>query len=117
MIPRSADGSRELNRILDEAGVAYRDVPLYETEGKPVDASLLEGLGCMIFGSASGAEAFFKGCGEERGKLALEKTAAAAIGPYTSAALKKRGCAARLEPEIHTIKETARMVKDFLRIS
>ena len=117
LIPRSADGSRELNRILDEARVVYRDVPLYETEGKPVDVSLLAGINCMIFGSASGVEAFFKGCGEERGKLALEKTAAAAIGPYTSAALKKRGCAARLEPEIHTITETARMVKDFLRIS
>lgn len=60
LILRAADGSRELNRILDDHHVAYDDAGIYETV---VDRSRMPGnsrFSYVIFGSSKSVRAFFQ---------------------------------------------------------
>jgi uroporphyrinogen III methyltransferase/synthase len=91
ILPRSKIGSAELIRPLIEAGVPYRDIPLYDT--RPVAARLegtlrgilLEGLDWLAFTSASTVE----GLAAAAGKGGLEGRRALCIGAQTAAAAEK----------------------------
>ena len=115
LIPRSAKGSRELNRILDKAGVSYEDVPVYETEGRDFDVSLLEGLDGLVFGSASGVEAFWRemeGWPDPGVLKKLEGILVGAIGPYTVKALEKHGISAISCPSEFTAEKLAEEMRE-----
>ncbi len=97
LIPRSRDGSKELNIELEKNGVFYKDLALYHIEGRPLlDATTLSRCSHLIFGSASGVRAFFKIYGEEF-KKSMDEPARTpvprifAIGPVTGNALKQEG--------------------------
>lgn len=110
LIPRSVKGSRQLNRILEGAGVSYEDIPIYEVEGRSFDASLLDGLDGLAFGSASGAEAFWREIEARSDPDALKKLEGilvGAIGPYTSEALSRHGISGVLCPSAFTAEKLA----------
>jgi uroporphyrinogen III methyltransferase/synthase len=95
LLPRSSIGSEEICAILDAAGIAYMDIPLYDTvaerwESAALRESLVEDLDIIAFTSRSTVENFAAIFGREamRGRRALcigEQTerAAAAHGMET----------------------------------
>ena len=124
LIPRSADGSKELNRILDKAGISYSDVPIYTAKGRAFSKELLEGLSYLVFGSASGAEAFLEGLtGCQKGPQGNPEKQSpfepggelwglplGAVGPYAAQALKLHGAKSVLYPKRYTADCLARAV-------
>jgi uroporphyrinogen III methyltransferase/synthase len=116
VIPRSRIGSADLIRPLLEAGIAYRDIPLYDT--RPMAARLdgtlrgilLEGLDWAAFTSASTVEGLAAAAGE--GGLAGMR--ALCIGAQTAAAAEKyrmktyTAREATLESMVETLKEEVR---------
>lgn len=94
LIPRSEDGSRELTRILNEAGFSFDDIPLYKLADLSSCPFLLPAEGCpdyVAFASASGVRSFFeKGCFQNKGGWP-EKTRALCIGALTAKALLEYG--------------------------
>ena len=91
ILPRSRIGSAEVIRPLVEAGIPYRDLPLYDTlplaarlEGT-LREILLEGLDWAAFTSASTVE----GLAAAAGTGALEGLRALCIGAQTAAAAEK----------------------------
>lgn len=93
LIPRSSGGSRELNEALDEGGVFYDDIILYDvnSEMKVPDGKLkdISKLDYVTFASASGVEAFFQQDEDLRKKLSLVNVVC--IGNITANALKRHG--------------------------
>ena len=80
LIPRAANGSKDLTRILSDYLVPYTDIKLY---------SELIDYDYITFASASGVEGFFK----ESGSLVLntEKTKIICIGDITAKKLREYG--------------------------
>ena len=98
LILRSRDGSKDLNRALEKAGIFYEDVALYHVEGKSLsDRTTLSQCSHLIFGSASGVKAFFKEY------TVPENTAVLAIGPVTGRALKEAGITPDMEAGSYNI--------------
>ena len=97
ILPRSRIGTGALTRHLEEAGVNFLDIPIYDTipapssgasaAGKVCRDMLLENLDWMVFTSASTVEGFAAMFGAEktRGLNAL------CIGAQTAAAAKQQG--------------------------
>lgn len=87
LIPRALHGSKELTKILEQAGIRCRDLPVYDVKaaegaGRREEE---EGFDFLIFGSASGAAAFFEtGRGPGQAKLCC-------IGEATAKALQRYG--------------------------
>ena len=61
LLARSKDGSVNLSKELEKQDIFYKDLALYHVKGKPLaDGTLLSQCSHLVFGSASGAKAFFK---------------------------------------------------------
>lgn len=106
LIPRSAGGSPELNQVLDEAGVFYDDIVLYDVAFKKSEQESMEKvlapLHYLAFASASGVDAFFQG---EREKVlpALASLKVVCIGDITAKALLRYGREADLIAPVYSI--------------
>jgi uroporphyrinogen III methyltransferase/synthase len=107
LIPRSLSGSKVLNEILDETGIPYDDIVLYEvalagteTENR---AEALKHLDYLTFSSASGVEAFFREADEEI-KEALAGLKVVCIGDITAKALMEQGRKADIIAGIYSIQ-------------
>lgn len=61
LILRAEGGSKELNKALDDTGIEYRDLPLYQTVSETDLACDMDGVTDVVFASASGVRAFFEG--------------------------------------------------------
>lgn len=65
LIPRAKDGSKELNHLLDEAGMSYDDIVIYDlvhdAEKKVRYLERIMKLDYLIFGSGKGVRGFFEG--------------------------------------------------------
>lgn len=81
---RSEQGSRELPRMLEEAGLPVRDVATYRVTEGPCPAALPP-LDCLTFASAGGVERFL-----ERYGGVPEGCPCVCIGEVTAAALEGR---------------------------
>lgn len=107
LIPRSSGGSKELNQVLDEAGVSYEDIVLYDVVCTGVEPEnrkeVLTHLNYLTFSSASGVEAFF-GENEEEMKEALAGLKVVCIGDVTAKALMKHGWKADIIAEVYSIR-------------
>lgn len=105
LIPRSSGGSKELNQVLDEAGIFYEDVVLYDVEwdgtGDEKRREALKDLDYVAFASASGVEAFFQGS-EQAGRQVLEGKKVACIGDMTARALMEYGKKADVVADVYT---------------
>lgn len=89
LIPRAAQGSAELERVLGENGIAFCNLAVYDVEGKLVcHSSALEEIDYLVFVSASGVRAFFEEIKKE-GIVLPEKIKIACIGTVTCQKLKQ----------------------------
>lgn len=83
LIPRAKRGSAELTFPLDEAGIRYNDIMLYDVRAR-------EALPCeitseyLVFGSCSGVQSFF-----DCGFSVSDRTEIICIGDITARALEK----------------------------
>lgn len=113
LIPRSKKGSRELNRILDEAGAAYDDVVLYDVVEQRRDkkeiAEALKRADYLIFLSGSGVDAFFESAGEKE-KALLGKVRVACIGDITAKKLEEHGRKADVTASPFTVEGLAEAI-------
>jgi uroporphyrinogen III methyltransferase/synthase len=107
LIPRSSGGSKALNEILDETGVSYDDIVLYdvalaglETEKR---TEALKHLDYLTFSSASGVEAFFREANEEI-KDTLAGLKVVCIGDITAKALIGHGRKADIIAGVYSIQ-------------
>ncbi|WP_124064882.1 uroporphyrinogen-III C-methyltransferase [Clostridium sp. E02] len=93
LIPRSSGGSIELNETLDQKGIPYDDIILYdvnpEAKVSGENRKDLSKLDYVTFASASGVEAFFSQGEDSRMKLSNVKVVC--IGAITANALKRHG--------------------------
>lgn len=94
LIPRSAGGSRAMNEILENEGIPYDDVVLYDVktewrERKSL-AEILRSSQYLTFASGSGVDAFFDGLTDIE-QQALDQVRIVCIGDVTAKALKKHG--------------------------
>ncbi len=107
LIPRSFKGSKELNEILDETGISYDDIVLYDValKGLKTDnrTEALENLDYLTFSSASGVEAFFRTADEEV-KKALAGLKVVCIGDMTAKALMDHGRKADIIAGVYSIQ-------------
>ena len=86
LMARAQGASRDLNHMLDTAGISYDDVPLYTVKGRPELKMHQRAAGCdtLIFASPSGVEEF-----QKAGGFQLSHQHLTAIGPVTAAAVQK----------------------------
>ncbi len=105
LVPRAENGDPSLARILRARGATVRVAAAYRTLP---DRSGLRGLSgradAVVFASPSAVDALFRLKGTAAARSLLSGAVAAAIGPTTAAALKRRGAkdvvvAARPAPE------------------
>ncbi|MDF2888027.1 MAG: uroporphyrin-III C-methyltransferase [Lacrimispora sp.] len=113
LIPRSSGGSPELNQILEEAGVFYKDIVLYDVALKQSEQESMENelapLHYLTFASASGVDAFFQG---EREKIlsSLASLKVVCIGDITAKALSRYGREADLIAPVYSVSGLAEII-------
>lgn len=96
LIPRALRGSAELAHILEQAGISYSDVPIYDVCGEELAGEILkerlERLDYLVFASASGVTSFFDVLEKiDLGGGFPENVRLACIGDATAKALEGRG--------------------------
>lgn len=106
LIPRSAAGAEILTQILDQAGIEFCDLGLYDVCGEEKDSMTLvkqmKEQDYLVFGSASGVDAVF-GCVEaELLKGGGQKIAC--IGRFTAERLEHYGFRAAAVAETYDIE-------------
>ena len=88
LVFRSAQGSEVLGQLLDEGGISWENIPLYDLRLDEETArrarERLEGLDYLVFSSAGGVKLFFQTVGEIR-----VGTIPVCIGGVTAETLKK----------------------------
>lgn len=113
LIPRAVRGSEDLTKILEQSGISYDDVPLYDVTGLGLEgtalAETLKTLDYLTFASASGVECFLANLPEEdRG--VLKEITLVSIGDATAKALKEAGCPADLTAREFSIPGMAKCI-------
>lgn len=89
LIPRALRGSEELTKMLIENEISYKEIPIYDVEGKLTEnKEYLPDMDCLVFVSASGVSAFFDEM-KASGKELQQNIKIACIGDVTVEALKK----------------------------
>lgn len=89
LIPRSKGGSPILTSILDEAGIDYDDIVLYQVEGRPVSEQ--NSFDYITFASASGVRAYLSGGLNVNPGQRTGRTKLVCIGDITAEELRKHG--------------------------
>lgn len=104
LLLRAEEGSPDLPRVLEEAGVAYEELPLYRIRPIPPATGGKQELapGLMIFGSAKGVHTFLAQYTLAPGTWVL------CIGPITARAARQEGIA---EPACATVHSVAGLVQ------
>ncbi len=89
LIPRALRGSEELTRTFREKGLQYKEIPVYDVKGTLTEnTELLPETDCLVFASASGADAFFEGI-KNAGLKLPEEIKIACIGEITADTVKR----------------------------
>lgn len=113
LIPRSLGGSKELNAVFDEAGIAYDDIVLYDvvlSRQEPEKRNeILKRINYLTFASASGVRAFFEEADEELNK-SLEGLNVVCIGDITAKALTEYGRKADIIADVYNIHGMAEAI-------
>ncbi|MBR4395284.1 MAG: uroporphyrinogen-III C-methyltransferase [Eubacteriaceae bacterium] len=110
LIPRAVKGTEVLSGILKEAGMAFDEIAVYDSEPNPVDLTLLKGKKELIFASSEGVRSFFAG-DRQQIEDALKDIDIICIGKFTAETLA--GYIGR--ERIHTArKATAEGIVEYL---
>ena len=113
LILRAQAGSPLLTKALDEAGCRYEDRKIYRTcaacEETPEDEACQDGGRYIVFGSASGVNAWFSG------KQWKDADIPVCIGKYTCAALPEKLAGQALVAETYTAQGLAEVIGAAIR--
>ena len=105
---RAEEGSPDLPRILEKAGVAYEDIPIYRI--RPVQRAAVEKMelapGTLIFGSAKGVHSFFAHYTLVSGTKIL------CIGPVTAKAVREEGFSEPACATVHSVSGLVRALQE-----
>lgn len=127
LIARSRGGSPVLTRILEEAGLVYDDIALYQVEGRPVNEQSTEdtegqadaespeeeGFDYITFASASGVRAYLSSGLVIKPGQRSGQTKFVCIGDITAEELKKHGTKADITAGTYHIQGLVQaIVKD-----
>lgn len=105
---RAEDGSVDLPRVLEEAGILYEDVPIYRIRPVRTEAAVRPELapGTLIFGSAKGVHTFF-------GQYTLAPgTKVLCIGPITARAAREEGIREPACATVHSVTGLVRALQE-----
>lgn len=138
LLPRAVQGSETMLDILDQGGVAYEEIPVYDVVGRRMESiQYLNDLDVITFVSASGVRGFLKvldaeengsdigqtlnsadPCGAHidhslREHSLMKNIRIAALGNVTEKALEKAGYHADIVPEVGDIEHLISSIGEF----
>lgn len=138
LLPRAVQGSETMLDILDQGGVAYDEIPVYDVVGRRMESiQYLNDLDVIAFVSASGVRGFLKvldaeengsdigqtlnsvdPCGAHidhslREHSLMKNIRIAALGNVTEKALEKAGYHADIVPEVGDIEHLISSIGEF----
>lgn len=141
LLPRAVQGSETMLDILDQNGVTYEEIPVYDVVGRRMESiQYLKDLDVITFVSASGVRGFLKvldaekngsgmdhmpndvdSCREHTNNTGstlkihdiMENIRIAALGNVTEKALEKAGYHADIVPEIGDIEHLISSIGEF----
>lgn len=141
LIPRAVQGSETMLDILDQGGVVYEEIPVYDVVGRRMESiQYLKDLDVITFVSASGVRGFLKvldaeesgpgmehkpndvdPCGEHTDNTGstlkihdiMKNIRIAALGDVTEKALEKAGYQADIVPEVGDIEHLISAIGDY----
>ena len=138
LLPRAVQGSETMLDILDQGGVTYEEIPVYDVVGRRMESiQYLKDLDVITFVSASGVRGFFEAldveengsdigqtlnsadpCGVHidyslREHSLMKNIRIAALGNVTEKALEKAGYHADIVPEVGDIEHLISAIGEF----
>lgn len=138
LLPRAVQGSETMLDILDQGGVTYEEIPVYDVVGRRMESiQYLNDLDVITFVSASGVRGFFEALdAEENGSdigqtlnsadpcgvhidhslrehSLMKNIRIAALGNVTEKALEKAGYHADIVPEVGDIEHLISAIGEF----
>ena len=138
LLPRAVQGSETMLDILDQGGVTYEEIPVYDVVGRRMESiQYLNDLDVITFVSASGVRGFFEvldaeengsdigqtlnsadPCGAHidhslREHSIMKNIRIAALGNVTEKALEKAGYHADIVPEVGDIEHLISAIGEF----
>lgn len=138
LLPRAVQGSETMLDILDQGGVTYEEIPVYDVVGRRMESiQYLKDLDVITFVSASGVRGFLEVLDAEKKAIDLEQTSnatdmcgnhtdfnlsahdmikgirIAALGKVTEEALEKAGYHADIVPEVGDIEHLVLSIGEF----
>ncbi len=141
LLPRAVQGSETMLDILDQGGVAYDEIPVYDVVGRRMECiQYLNDLDVIAFVSASGVREFLDVLDAEKNRIDMEYTSndtdscgnhtdntdsslkirdimenihIAALGNVTEKALEKAGYHADIVPEVGDIEHLISAIGDY----
>lgn len=138
LLPRAVQGSETMLDILDQGGVAYEEIPVYDVVGRRMESiQYLNDLDVITFVSASGVRGFLDVLDAEKNSADMEHTSddtdscgdhtdsslkihdimenihIAALGKVTEEALENAGYHADIVPEVGDIEHLISAIGDY----
>ena len=138
LLPRAVQGSETMLDILDQGGVVYEEIPVYDVVGRRMESiQYLNDLDVITFVSASGVRGFLDVLDAEKNSADMEHTSddtdscgdhtdsslkihdimenihIAALGNVTEKALEKAGYHADIVPEVGDIEHLISAIGDY----
>lgn len=138
LLPRAVQGSETMLDILDQGGVVYEEIPVYDVVGRRMESiQYLNDLDVITFVSASGVRGFLDVLDAEKNSTDMEHTSddtdscgdhtdsslkihdimenihIAALGNVTEKALEKAGYHADIVPEVGDIEHLISAIGDY----
>lgn len=138
LLPRAVQGSETMLDILDQGGVAYDEIPVYDVVGRRMESiQYLNDLDVITFVSASGVRGFLDVLDAEKNSADMEHTSddndscgdhtdsslkihdimenihIAALGNVTEKALEKAGYHADIVPKVGDIEHLISAIGEF----
>ncbi len=113
LIPRAAQGSRELNAVFDERGLEYTDLAIYDIAGELSDnIDMLDAIDLLVFVSSSGVRAFFEGL--RKANITLPSNVKiACIGEVTGEAIKSENIEADIVATTNDVNGLVESIKEY----
>lgn len=115
LMPRAVRASTELEKVLEENGISFCNLAIYDVEGKPGRQKMdLEGIEYLAFVSASGVQSFFDEV-KKQGICLPEGIKTACIGEVTSQRLKQLYRPANIAAGVNNVNGLAEAVLDYIK--
>ena len=114
LIPRALKGSQELTKTLKENNIQYKEIPIYDVQGKLTEnKDYIVEMDCLVFLSASGVNTFFEEIHRNHIQLPTD-IKIACIGEVTVNAVKQNNFNADIIASISNVDGLVDKIKKFI---